>query len=46
MKYFFATVLILFWLLFTFLLAISVVGLFVIGEDWLKIPHKLLECFK
>jgi hypothetical protein len=46
MKYFFVSILLLFWFVATIILTITIIGLAVVSdEDWSKIPHILLKVF-
>ena len=47
MKYLFAAIVLIFWMIATILLCLSVVGIMIAADDsWAIIPEKLLEVFK
>jgi hypothetical protein len=49
MKYFFAFLILLFWLITTIILTISILGLFVVvieSHRWFEIPEKILIVFE
>lgn len=47
MKYITATILMIFWMIITLLIACTIIGLMVLTEiDWFKIPNKLLQIYE